>query len=110
MGNSCEAGRKVKCVNANTWGEARWLYVLWDIFRIFENPHLIHNLPLVAHITLTLRPCKTCGFLVSIKLSSHFARFKYLEFIGKCVILSIALAKPGTIFPVVREITRTKKV
>jgi len=29
---------------------------------------------------------------------------------GKCVILSIALAKPGTILPVVREITRTKKV
>jgi hypothetical protein len=28
----------------------------------FENPHLIHNLPLVALITLTLRPCRTCTY------------------------------------------------
>ena len=34
----------------------------------------------------------------------------YEKIIFKFVVLSIALARPGTILPVVREITRTKKV
>jgi hypothetical protein len=75
------------------------LYVFSYIFSIFENPHLIPNLPLVAHITVTLRPCKTCVFCYLWNYPLIFTRFKYLEIIGKCVILSIAFAKPGTIFP-----------
>jgi hypothetical protein len=86
------------------------LYVLWHIFTIFENPHLIPNRPLVANITVTLMPCKLAVFWCLWNYPLILTRFKYLEIIGKCVILSIALAKPGTIFPVVMEITRTKKV
>lgn len=54
-GNSCEAeGTEVKGFNAITEGEGPWLYVLSQIFRICQNPHLIHPTTGVANITVTL--------------------------------------------------------
>ena len=52
------------------------------------------------------------NFLVAIKFSSDFLQGSSYEKIKlKCVVLSIVLAtRPGTILPVVREITHMKKV
>ena len=51
------------------------------------------------------------NFLVAIKFSSDFLQGSSYEKIKlKFVVLSIVLARPGTILPVVREITHMKKV
>ena len=55
-------------------------------------------------------------FLFAKKLSADFFFSKvqiftnYEKIILEFAVISIALARPGTIFPVVREITRMKKV
>jgi hypothetical protein len=56
--NSCVKGREVKCCNAIEGGEGSTcrLYVLLQIFRVLQNPHLIHTTPRVASVTETLKP------------------------------------------------------
>ena len=54
--HSCLEGREVKCLNANAGGEGPRLYVLYQIFRVLQNPHLIHTTPRVASVTVTLNP------------------------------------------------------
>ena len=51
------------------------------------------------------------NFLAAMKISSDFLQgSSYLKIQLKFVVLSIVLARPGTILPVVREITHIKKV
>ena len=49
---------------------------------------------------------KLLNFLFAIKSSSEFL---HCSNISKFVVISIGLAKPGTILPVVREMTRIEK-
>ena len=44
------------CFNAIAGGEGPRLYVLEQIFRVLQNPHLIHTTPRVASVTVTLKP------------------------------------------------------
>jgi hypothetical protein len=44
------------CFNAIAGGEGPRLYVLEQIFRVLQNPHLIHTTPRVAGVTVTLKP------------------------------------------------------
>ena len=56
MRNSCVESREVKCFNVIAGGDGPRLYVLQQIFRILQNPHLIHISPRVASVTETLKP------------------------------------------------------
>jgi len=53
------------------------------------------------------------NFLVAIKLSSDFDQVQicinYKKIILKFFVLSVALARSGTLLPIVREITPVKK-
>jgi hypothetical protein len=50
--NSRVTGTEVKCFNAG--GEGPRLYAILQIFRVLQNPHLIHATPRVANVTVTL--------------------------------------------------------
>jgi hypothetical protein len=47
-------GTEVKCFNAIAGGEGPRLYAFLQIFRVLQNPHLIHTTLRVASVTVTL--------------------------------------------------------
>ena len=56
MRNSSVKGRYLKCFNGNAGGDGPRLYVL---FRVLQNPHLIHTTSRVASVTVALKPVLT---------------------------------------------------
>jgi hypothetical protein len=52
--NSRVTGTEVKCFNVIAGGEGPRLYAFLQIFRVLQNPHLIHTTPRVASVTVTL--------------------------------------------------------
>ena len=46
--------------NAIAGGEGSRLYVIKEIFRVLQNPHLIHTTPRVASVTVALKPGFDC--------------------------------------------------
>ena len=49
-------GTEVKCFNAIAGGEGPRLYAFLQIFRVLQNPHLIHTTPRVCSVTVILKP------------------------------------------------------
>jgi hypothetical protein len=49
-------GREIKCFNAIAGGEGPKLYVLQQIFRVLQKPHLSHTTSRLASFTVALKP------------------------------------------------------
>jgi hypothetical protein len=71
MLNSCVKGREVKCFNAIAEGEGPWVCVLYQFFRILQNPNLIYT-----------TACRSSSLLVS------HCKFFFQDFVSNWGVVS----------------------
>jgi hypothetical protein len=90
--NSCVGGTEVKCFNAIVQGEGSRLYVFYHIFRVFQNPHLIHTTPRVASVTVTL---PAYGAYISQRMRYSRACVQFSDFLGRVQLLTQKLLMQG---------------